>query len=171
VAEDAGEEADGGVEDDGGTELSAGEDVVADGELFVAEELGDALVHTFIAAADHDDALQRGEAARSRLGEALALGGEQDDGLFGGVAGGFRGDVQRFEALEDGLGLQDHALAAAKGAVIDGAMTVVGEGAEVVGVDLSDALAEGARDDTVAERASEELREDGDDVEAHRSRV
>ena len=85
VAEDAGEEADGGVEEDGRGEFAAGEDVVADGELFVAEELRDALVDAFVAAAEEDDAVERGEAAGGGLGEALALGGEQDDGLF--VAG------------------------------------------------------------------------------------
>ena len=92
VAEDAGEEADGGVDDDGGGQFAAGEDVVADGELFVAEELGDALVDAFVAAADEDDAVEGGEAAGGGLGEALALGGEQDDGFFaGGIAGGLWG--------------------------------------------------------------------------------
>ena len=61
VAEDAGEQAHGGVDDDGGGEFAAGEDVVADGELAVAEELVDALVDAFVAAADEDDALERGE--------------------------------------------------------------------------------------------------------------
>ena len=59
MAEDAGEEADGGVDDDGCAELAAGEDEVADGELVVREELGDALVDTFVAAADEDDAFER----------------------------------------------------------------------------------------------------------------
>ena len=92
MAEDAGEEADGGVEDDGGGELSAAEDVVADGEFFVGEEVGDALVDALVAAADEDDAVERGEAVRGGLGEGFALRGEQDDGLAGEVAGGLGGD-------------------------------------------------------------------------------
>jgi nickel-dependent lactate racemase len=44
-------------------------------------------------------------------------------------------------AVVDGLGLEDHALAAAEGAVVDGAVTVVGEGAEVVGADLDGPVA------------------------------
>ena len=92
VAEDAGEEADGGVEDGGGGEFSAAEDVVADGELLVGEEVGDALVHALVATADEDDAVERGEAVRGGLGEGLALGGEEDDGLAGEVAGGLGGD-------------------------------------------------------------------------------
>jgi hypothetical protein len=178
VAEDAGEEADGGVEDDGGGELAAGEDVVADGELFVAEELADALVDAFVTAADEDHAVEGGETASGGLREALALRGEQDHGLFvrlAGCAGGFGGKGQGLEAVEDGLGLEDHALAAAEGTVVDGAVTVVGEGAEVVDVGSGDAGAEGARDDAVAQDAlvgegAKELRKDGEDVEAHRSR-
>jgi len=171
VAEDAGEEAYGGVEEDGCGQLAAGEDVVADGELVVAEELGDAFVDAFVTAADEDDAGECGEAAGGRLGEALALGGEEDDGFVGGVAGFFGGDGEGFEAVEDGLGLEDHALAAAEGTVVDGAVAVVGEGAEVVGVGLCDAGAKGAGDDAVGERAGEEAGKDGEDVEAHKGKV
>ena len=89
MAEDAGEQADGGVEDDGRGQLATAEDVVADGEFFVGEEVGDALVDALVAAADEDDAVERGEAVRGGLGEGLALRGEQDDGLAGEVAGGF----------------------------------------------------------------------------------
>ena len=88
VAEDAGKEADCGVEDNGGGELATAEDVVADGEFFVGEEVGDALVHALVAAADEDDAFEGGEVARSGLGEGLALRGEQDYGLASEVAGG-----------------------------------------------------------------------------------
>jgi len=93
VAEDAGKEADGGVEDNGGGEFATAEDVVADGEFFVGEEVCDALVHALVAAADEDDAVECGEAARSSLGEGLALCGEQDYGLAGEVAGGLWRDT------------------------------------------------------------------------------
>ncbi len=43
---------------------------------------------------------------------------------------------QRVEAVEDGFGLEDHAFAAAEGPVVDGAVAVVGKGAEVVGADV-----------------------------------
>jgi hypothetical protein len=86
-----------------------------------------------------------------------------------------------FEGFVDGLGLEDHALAATEGTVVYGAVTVVGEGAEVVDVGAGEAGAEGSGDDAVAEDAlgldarggegAEELRKDGEDVEAHRSRV
>jgi hypothetical protein len=174
VAEDAREQADDGVDDDGCGELAAGEDVVADGELFVTEELADALVDAFVAAADEDDAVELAEPAGDGLGEALALRGEQDDGLAGcggvGEAIGFGGDAERLEALEDGLGLEDHAFAAAEGAVVDGAMAIMGEGAEVVGVGLCLTLAECTLEDAVIEGATEELGKDSDDVEAHKGK-
>ena len=182
VAEDAGEEADGGVEEDGGGEFAAGEDVVADGEFFVAEELADALVDAFVTATDEDQAVEGGETAGGGLREALALRGEQDDRLLGwraggarGAAGGFCGEGQGLEAVEDGLGFEDHALAAAEGTVVDGAVTVVGKGAEVVDVGAGQAGAERARDHAVAQDAlvgegAEEVGKDGEDVEAHRDR-
>src|ERR1700744_4609405 len=156
VAEHAGEQADGGVDDDGCAEFAAGEDKVADGELVVAKQLRDALVDAFVTAADKDDAFERRKAARRRLRETLALRGEKDHGLAGGVAGRFRRDAQRLDALKDGLRLEDHALATAEGAVVDGAMSVVGPVAEVMGVDRGEARAQRALEDAVAERALEE---------------
>jgi hypothetical protein len=177
VAEDAGEQADDGVDDDGCGEFASREDVVADGELFVAEELAHALVDAFVAAADEDDAVELAEPAGDGLREALALRGEQDDGLpgrggFGRVYGaiGFWGDAEGLEALEDGLRLEDHAFAAAEGAVVDGAMAIMGEGAEVVSMGLCLTLAECALENAVVEGATEELGKDGDDVEAHKGK-
>jgi hypothetical protein len=57
VAEDAGKQADDGVEDDGRGQLAAAEDVVADRDLLVGEEVGNALVDSLVAAADEDDVL------------------------------------------------------------------------------------------------------------------
>jgi hypothetical protein len=170
VAEDAGEEADDGVDEDGGGELAAREDIVANGELFVAEELGDALIDAFVAAADEDDAVEGGEAAGRGLGEGLALGGEEDNGFFGGVARGLEGEVEGFEGFVDGLGLQDHAFAAAEGAVVYGAVAVVGEVAEVEGVGAGQPRAKGPRNDAKIEWAAKKVGKDGEDVEAHKGR-
>jgi hypothetical protein len=132
--------------------------------------LANALIDALVAAADEDDAVECGEAAGCGLGKALSLGGEQNDGLFGGVAGGFRCEVEGFEGFVDGLGLEDHALAAAKRAVVDGAVAVVGEGPEVVGMGAGDPGTKGSRDDAKVEWAAEKIGEYGEDVEAHRDR-
>src|ERR1700683_2512936 len=86
VAEDAGDEAGGGIDHDGRGQFASGEDVVANGELAVAKELVDALVDAFVAAAEEDDAIEGGQVAGYRLGEAGSLGREQDD--LGGSGGG-----------------------------------------------------------------------------------
>ena len=81
--------------------------------------------------------------------------------------GRFVGDADGFEGFGEGLGFEDHAFASAKGTVVDGAVTVVGEVAEVVGADFYEAGGDGALDDSVLEDAGEEAGEDGDDVESH----
>ncbi len=177
MAEDAGKKADGGVDDDGGAEFAAGENVVADGKLLIAKELADALVHTFVAAADENRAIERGEVAGDGLREGFSLRGEQDNGLFGGIAGGFRGYGDGVEAFEDGLGFEDHAFAAAEGPVVDRAVAVMRECAEVVRVNAGALGAKGAFEDAVAEDAgagvtvagwgAEEIGKDGEDVEVH----
>ena len=66
-----------------------------------------------------------------------------------------------------GWGLKAHAFAAAEGTVVHGAMAVVGEVAQVVGGDVARAAGDGPAQDSVVERAGEEVGEDGEDVEAH----
>jgi hypothetical protein len=168
MAEDAGEQADDRVDDDGCREFAAGENVVADGKLFIAEQFADAFIDALITATDENNTIQLREAAGCGLGEALALCGEQNDGFASCVAFCFGCDAQRLDAIEDGFGLEHHAFAAAEGAVVDGAVTVMRKGAEVVGVRFRKAFTEGARDDSELKRTNKEVREDGDDVEAHK---
>ena len=167
VAENSGEQAHGGVENDGGSEFSAGENIVSDREFAVGESFGDALVDSFIASADEDDALHVRELARGGLRESLALRGEQDNGLAAGVAGFFGRDGQRLDGFGERFRFEHHAFAASKGTVVDGAVAVVGEAAQVVHGDADRPGGEGAGDDSVFQDAGEEARKDGDDVELH----
>ena len=89
------------------------------------------------------------------------------DRFAGEVAGGFGGDAEGFHALEEGFGFEDHAFASAEGTVVYGAVTVVGELAEIVGGNLQFAAAEGAAENAVVEGSAEKVGEEGDDVEAH----
>jgi hypothetical protein len=176
VAESAGEQAGDGVDDESGGEFAAGENEIADGDFFGGEMFSDAFVDAFVAPAKKKDAVQLRVAAGGFLGEALAGGGEQDDGGVrmerwpgGGVAYGMA--EERFDCFEEWFGLKNHTFAAAEGAIVDGAMAVFGEFAQILDVDVDDGGFAGATDDAVLERAGEEFGEDGNQVEAHRLEV
>src|SRR4030095_3144596 len=130
-----------GVDHESGGEFAAGENEIADGDLFGGEMFGDAFIDAFVAPAKEKDAVELRVAAGGFLGEALAGGGEQDDGGVGverwpggGVANGMA--EERFDCFEEWFGLEDHAFAAAKGAIVDGAMAVFGEFAQILDEDI-----------------------------------
>ena len=108
---------------------------------------------------------------RDGLGEGAALCGEEDDGLFGCVALWFGGDVEGLKAVVDGLGLEDHALAAAEWPVVYGAVTVFSKRAKIMRSNVDEVGGDGALEDAVVERRGEECGKDGEDVEAHKNRV
>src|SRR2546427_11919481 len=103
--------------------------------------LGHALVHAFIAAAEKDDAIERGITAGRFLIEKFAGSGHEKDGCLrigvrslGGIADA--ATEERFDGFKERLGLEDHALAPAEGTVGHSAVTVVGEFAEIVHADF-----------------------------------
>jgi hypothetical protein len=74
---------------------------------------------------------------------------------------------KRFDGLEQRLGFQQHAFAAAERAVIDGAMAVVREGAQVVHVNVHETRLARPPHDSVIQRACKKFRENRDDLELH----
>jgi len=176
VAEGAGKQASDGVDDQSGGKFATGENEIADGDFFGSEMIGNSFVDAFVAAAEEENAVESGVAASGFLRETFAGGGEQDDG-GAGVEGGFGGGVadgmteERFDGFEERLGFEHHALAAAKGAIVDSAMTVFGEFAQVLDVDVDDGGFAGAADDAVLQGAGKEFGEDGDEVKAHWRKV
>ena len=102
---------------------------------------------------------------RDGLRKAAALCRQQDDRLAGGVALGFRRDVQRLDRGSQRLGLQHHAFAAAEGTVIDRAVTIMGEGAQIDRAYRRNPLPQSTRNDAVPQRAFKKIRKDGDDVD------
>ena len=172
IAERAREQTGDGVENKGGGQFTTRKDEIADGDFFGREMFGDAFVNSFVPAAEEENAIQLGVTARGILREAFACGGKQDDrGVRVQRLPGCRGASgvakQRFDGLEQGFRLQDHAFAATKRAIVNGAMTVGGEFAQVLYVDLDDSGLAGAADDSVFEGTAEEFGEDGDEVKTH----
>ena len=74
---------------------------------------------------------------------------------------------QGFYRLENRLGLHDHAFAAAEWAVIDGAVTIMGEVAQVVHGDVDELRLTRAAHDAVIEGPAKKVRENRDHVKMH----
>ena len=165
VADSSRDEADDGVGDDGGGELAAGEDIVADGNLASDEVVADALVDALVVAAEDDDVVQQAEGVGHWLREELAVGSGEDD--FVVVTLGF----QRGDAGVDGLYLHDHSGLAAEGVVVDLAVLVGGVVAQVVDVNLGQALLPGAPEDGAAQGALEHFGHDGEYVYTHGAKL
>src|SRR5712692_61770 len=105
--------------------------------------LGHALVHSFIAPTDKDEALQLRKTPRRLLVEKFSGRGHQDDGGLWGERSRFRRfphsmTKQRLDRLEQRLRLQYHALASAERPVVHGAVAILGEGAQVLNVHFNE---------------------------------
>ena len=79
----------------------------------------------------------------------------------------FGSNAQRGQRLGERLGLQYHPLAAAKGAIVDSAVPVVGEGAQILHSDRNQPLGQRPAQYPVLEDAGKKAREDGDNLESH----
>ena len=154
------------IEDHRRRQLAAGQHEIAYGNLIRREMLCHPLVDTFVAPADQNDSLELRESSRRFLTKQLPCRGEQHDRR----SGGSRWNIfayERIHSFENRLGLHHHALAASKRPVIDGAMAVVREVAQIVNVCFDEPRFARTPDDAVIERPREEFRENCDDVKAH----
>ena len=137
-----------------GRKLASGKNVVTKRDDLVGQAV-DPLVHALVAPAHEDDALHVCQALGRALGERSAAGREEDHVCRGLVHG-----LHGLDGLEDGLGLHEHALPAAKGGVIYGAVAVVGPRAQIVRVKREDAPRLRASEYGGAHVAREDLRYD-----------
>ena len=133
-----------------------------------------ALVDAFVAAAGEHQLLFFGQLMGGGLGEALPRRGRHDRGPACAAASAPRRPRRRLrpgrghggQRLGPGLGLHDHAGAAAVGGVVHGAVPVRGEVAQVVDVQLQQAVLAGLADQREFQ-GCQVLREDADDVDSH----
>ena len=149
-----------------GGQLSAGQHIVTQADLFVHKGVNEALVHAFIAPAQQHTAGRGRQLGDARLGQGPSGWTEQDhrqrpQPRLGLVL------TNRLQATHQGLHQHDHAGAAAKGPVIHppiGALGVIAQGPQV---QLDQALLKGAAGHAHLLEGPEQLRKQGDDVEAH----
>jgi hypothetical protein len=173
ISQSAREKADNGIEHEHGGEFAAAQNIIPDRDFLGGEVFGDALVDSFVTATNEDNAVQSSVAARGSLTEEFSRGGHENDGgfwirrsLVAGIPD--TASEKRFDGVEKGLGLQHHAFAAAKRAIIDGAVAVLGKYAKVLYLDADDAGLARATKDSMVEWASKKFRKNRDKVEAHR---
>jgi len=160
IAENAGEEADDGVGDDGGGESAIREDVIADGNFVIHEMVDDALVEALVVAAEEDE-VSAGlrVVAGERLVEAAAAGGHEEHAACG--------CAKALDGFEDRLALQHHALAAAVGRVVGGAVFVARPVAEIVAVEGDETALLSFADHAFSQRCGGDGGEEREDVDAH----
>ena len=153
ITEGSGEEADDGISDDGGGDGAIGQNVVADREFKIDEFVNDAVVDALVMAGEEDEVLGGGEFAGDLLLKDFSLRSEEDD---------LR--ILRTEFLdggEDGLGLEEHSLAAAAEGVVGFPMPIGGPVAEIMRVDFYDLGFLRALHHALAERRDGDLGEEG----------
>ena len=71
------------------------------------------------------------------------------------------------DGIENRCGFEQHAFTSAERAIVDGAMAVFGELAQILDIYIDQAGFAGTAEDAVVERADKKFGKDGDEVEAH----
>ncbi len=99
----------------------------------------DALVNSFISAANEDHSLTMREFGGDRLRERLTLRREEDNHFLRLVTLSLRRQRQRFKTVEDRLRLQNHAFPTTKGPIINGPVPIMGKSSQIVGSDVDSA--------------------------------
>src|SRR3954447_11348391 len=149
------------IEDHHGAKLAAREDVVADRDLFERSRVEDSLVEPLEAAGEEDDALAGGEFANTGLRQRLASRGERHH----------RPPVSNtVERRGNDVRTEHHPRPATRGRVVDAAVLVGREFADVLRFEAPNALLESATGETCAERSRKHVRIKGEDgrKEGHR---
>src|SRR3954454_5711120 len=173
VAENSGDEPRHGLDHGQHGHLSPVEHVVAEGDDADRHPLPRLVVHPLVdalvpAAGEREPGLRR-ELACHRLGERRAAGAGDDQVRYAARSGRVRPLVHDgVQCLAPRLRAHDHALASSVRRVVDGAVAVVGEVAQVVHPQVDQALLTGLADQREAERLKV-VREDGEDVEPQRA--
>src|SRR5579871_5968229 len=134
--------------------------------------LGNALVDTFVAAANEDDSRLLCQAASGFLIETFAGGGEKDDGGFlwkrdflNGIAYGLA--EQGFDCVKKRFGFENHTFAPAERAVVHGPVTVFCKFAQVLHMDLYNSRLLRSTQNAVVEGPGEKFRKNCNEIEAH----
>ena len=164
VREDPGQHPRDAVCQDEGGQFPAGEDIVPDGDLFVDDLLDDPLVDPFVVAAQEHEVIHFGQLPDPFLGQGLSLRRQINE-----VALPRPALRDRPIAVIDGIRLHDHTGPAAVGVVVHTVVFVAGIVPDVDGADIHIPRLTGPADDALGEERLAHLREQGHDVDPHRT--
>src|SRR5215469_14070117 len=150
-------------------QLSAAQYVVSNRKLTVGKKIHDAFVDSFVASGEQNDTIERGELGGDRLAESSPLCRKQDDALVRSSPDAFLagGESERIQTFKDRCRLQDHAFAAAKWAVVHGAVSIMRELPQIVDFNFRQAHFRGPAGNAVIQRSAKEVRKDRDNIGLH----
>jgi riboflavin synthase len=157
VAEGAGHEARGGLDDAERRELAAGEDKIAERDELERKRVEHTFVEPFVASAEDERPL----GARERVRGGLLEAGPGRAGDEPPVSAEAR--FHPFDGFDDRLGLQHHAGAAAERPIVDRAVPVAGEIAEIDDAGLDEAARPGDAEHADLEVGLDGLGKEGQD--------
>ena len=126
------------------------------------EVLADAFVERFVASADQPQLIISGKLTRHLLIETFALRAKQDNRT------GWRSPQDTFNCRENGLGFHHHSPAAAVRRVVGGVVFVGCPVADVVGLDVNQAILYGTLEDAYLKIRLKNLRKEAENVKSHK---
>ena len=127
--------------------------------------LADAVVNAFVMTAENNEILLKRQVIGLFLTELSAIGRRVDDLVVMALTGQMTDDVEhRFNA-------DDHAGFAAEGVVVHAPVLVGRVVAQVVDLQVDDALRAGPADDRMAERALQQFRKNGYDIDPQHAAI
>lgn len=150
------------IDQDHRGQFASGHDEITKRDLLVHPSINEAFVDAFIAAADEDEAGPTGEITDEAVADGLALWREVDDV---GRVGREWGDA--FNRTGEDIDTHYHAGPAAERVIVDALVAAGGVVANIVDYQVEEAGLPGAFQDGDIERASERLREEREDIDAH----
>lgn len=126
--------------------------------------LADPVIHAFVMSAEDHDVLLAGKLVGRLLRERLPVGRREDDLVVAALG------LELFHQAEDRLDHHHHAGIAAETVIVHLPVPPFAVLAQVVDMDFREPLVAGPLDDGVSQRAFEQLRDDGQDIDSHKQR-
>jgi hypothetical protein len=174
ITQRAWKEARNGIDDQHRRKFSPTKHIVPDGYFLRSEMIGDAFVDSLISSAKKNKAVDLRVPSRGLLPKEFPRRRHQNNSRLRSEHSRLLRASQvvaenRFGRLEQRLGLEHHALAAAKRPIIDAAVAILGEYTQILHLDFDQARLASPPQNAVIQGPGKKFRKNGNQIEAHRS--